>query len=131
VTPFVAETTADLPIVFSLQLLELSNLDQTFRVVGMRINGLRRALRNRHLVFKNNHGRRILVSQNAAQPGSNRPRALASTRRCQNFKTLRTPITAAFRTGTAALAGSLTLPPGRTMYWKSGWITHHGAICAA
>ena len=48
----------------------------------------------------------------------------------QNLMVLRTPAIKALPTVMLGLFGSGTLPPGCTMYCRSGCTVHHGAICA-
>ena len=49
----------------------------------------------------------------------------------QNLMTLRMPAMKALPAVLAGSSGSATLPPGRTMYCRSGCTVHQGAICAA
>src|ERR1044071_1618901 len=78
VTPLVSEASANLAIVLFLQPLELTHLDQTFRVIGVRINGLGRSLRDRGYVLESDHSRRVLRSRNAALPPDRARTACAS-----------------------------------------------------
>lgn len=48
----------------------------------------------------------------------------------QNVIVVRTPVTNALPTVLFGSFGSGTPPEGRTMYCRSGWMLHHGAICA-